>query len=180
MQNSSSKSPKFAKQTFAFVGHLAVWLHSIKIPRVLTCSCFLWFFLNFLLFVLFFFFFGIRIIFILLPLPTERYQGGHIPTEIKFLVFSLSGKSKNQIPCFPCAVATLDMLLIIPSELQSQMQRNPVQQPHYLRCPPGPNLLQKPEDCSYIPSKVLYKSLFLKKLCSLEVNSLFKNIFYNI
>ena len=25
----------------------------------------------------------------------------------KFLVFSLSGKSKNQIPCFPCAVATL-------------------------------------------------------------------------
>ena len=26
----------------------------------------------------------------------------------KFPVFSLSGKSKNQIPCFPCAVATLD------------------------------------------------------------------------
>ena len=25
----------------------------------------------------------------------------------KFPVFSLSGKSKNQIPCFPCAVATL-------------------------------------------------------------------------
>ena len=26
---------------------------------------------------------------------------------VKFPVFSLSGKSKNQIPCFPCAVATL-------------------------------------------------------------------------
>ena len=25
----------------------------------------------------------------------------------KFPVFSLSGKSKNQIPCFPCVVATL-------------------------------------------------------------------------
>ena len=25
----------------------------------------------------------------------------------KFPVFSLSGKSKNQIPCFPCAVAIL-------------------------------------------------------------------------
>ena len=25
----------------------------------------------------------------------------------KFPVFSLSGKRKNQIPCFPCAVATL-------------------------------------------------------------------------
>ena len=25
----------------------------------------------------------------------------------KFPVFSLSGKSKNQIPCFPCAMATL-------------------------------------------------------------------------
>ena len=27
--------------------------------------------------------------------------------KAKFPVFSLSGKSKNQIPCFPCAVATL-------------------------------------------------------------------------
>ena len=25
----------------------------------------------------------------------------------KFRMFSLSGKSKDQIPCFPCAVATL-------------------------------------------------------------------------
>ena len=30
-----------------------------------------------------------------------------IPVSAKFPVFSLSGKSKNQIPCFPCAVATL-------------------------------------------------------------------------
>ena len=29
----------------------------------------------------------------------------------KFPVFSLSGKSKNQIPCFPCAVATLNLVL---------------------------------------------------------------------
>ena len=29
----------------------------------------------------------------------------------KFPVFSLSGKSKNQIPCFPCAVATLNQYL---------------------------------------------------------------------
>ena len=28
--------------------------------------------------------------------------------KAKFPVFSLSGKSKNQIPCFPCAVATLN------------------------------------------------------------------------
>ena len=28
----------------------------------------------------------------------------------KFPVFSLSGKSKNQIPCFPCAVATLSVV----------------------------------------------------------------------
>ena len=28
--------------------------------------------------------------------------------KAKFPVFSLSGKSKNQIPCFPCAVATLE------------------------------------------------------------------------
>ena len=28
----------------------------------------------------------------------------------KFPVFSLSGKSKNQIPCFPCAVATLTVI----------------------------------------------------------------------
>ena len=28
----------------------------------------------------------------------------------KFPVFSLFGKSKNQIPCFPCAVATLNLL----------------------------------------------------------------------
>ena len=39
----------------------------------------------------------------------------------KFLVFSLSGKSKNQIPCFPCAVATLckcQMLEIVKFEIK--------------------------------------------------------------
>ena len=30
--------------------------------------------------------------------------------KVKFPVFSLSGKSKNQILCFPCAVATLEFL----------------------------------------------------------------------
>ena len=30
--------------------------------------------------------------------------------KAKFPVFSLSGKSKNQIPCFPCAVATLKLI----------------------------------------------------------------------
>ena len=29
-------------------------------------------------------------------------------------MFSLSGKSKNQIPCFPCAVATLPICLLCP------------------------------------------------------------------
>ena len=32
----------------------------------------------------------------------------------KFPVFSLSGKTDNQIPCFPCAVATLIILLSLP------------------------------------------------------------------
>ena len=32
----------------------------------------------------------------------------------KFPVFSLSGKSDNQIPCFPWAVATLDLLMAQP------------------------------------------------------------------
>ena len=33
-----------------------------------------------------------------------------IPCAVpKFPVFSLSGKSDNQIPCFPCAVATLEI-----------------------------------------------------------------------
>ena len=32
--------------------------------------------------------------------------------KAKFPVFSLSGKSKNQIPCFPCAVATLTLINI--------------------------------------------------------------------
>ena len=32
--------------------------------------------------------------------------------KAKFPVFSVSGKSKNQIPCFPCAVATLLLLTI--------------------------------------------------------------------
>ena len=36
--------------------------------------------------------------------------------KAKFPVFSLSGKSKNQIPCFPCAVATLNVVLIITTE----------------------------------------------------------------
>ena len=32
----------------------------------------------------------------------------------KFPVFSLSGKSENQIPCFPCAVATLNVSMLEP------------------------------------------------------------------
>ena len=34
----------------------------------------------------------------------------------KFPVFSLSGKSKNQIPCFPCAMATLKKIICTYSE----------------------------------------------------------------
>ena len=30
----------------------------------------------------------------------------------KFPVFSLSGKSENQIPCFPCTVATLSTVTL--------------------------------------------------------------------
>ena len=33
--------------------------------------------------------------------------------RMKFPLFSLSGKSKNQIPCFPCAVATLINVAVV-------------------------------------------------------------------
>ena len=65
--------------------------------------------------------FEINILFILIitvkyfPCVTEKY----FPCVSKFFavskqnsVFSLSGKSNNQIPCFPCAVATLSFVRI--------------------------------------------------------------------
>ena len=38
---------------------------------------------------------------------------------IKFLVFSLAGKIDNQIPCFPCAVATLYVFVLSDHSSQS-------------------------------------------------------------
>ena len=47
---------------------------------------------------------------ILHPIPNSLCCPNFPCVVPKFPVFSLSGKSDNQIPCFPCAVATLNMI----------------------------------------------------------------------